>query len=125
MARIRERQRVARTPSWLRHRIDATQAKLSLVPVEPFFPPGACLDWSDVRRVSAYKRDLLTTDLVCLSFEGTSDSLEVNEEMAGWKELVDALPELLPGSLAYGEWFPHVVRPPFAPRFFVVFERAV
>ena len=41
--------------------------------------------WANVHEIRAYKRDLLTTDLVCLSFRDTETDewWEVHEEMAG------------------------------------------
>lgn len=71
------------------------------------------LEWAEAQRVIGFKRDLIGVDLICLRFEkadGCED--EVNEEMAGWDELLAVLPARLPGAL-----------PPFATNETVVFER--
>ena len=48
--------------------------------------PPVVLQWSDVVEIVAYKRDLLTTDLVCVGFRlhGTDDLIEIDEEMPGF-----------------------------------------
>jgi hypothetical protein len=70
--------------------------------------------WSEVTQVSVFKRDCFTVDLICLAFElNGSHFTEVNEEAVGWKALVDALPNYLPGALSQDEWWNDVVTPPF------------
>ena len=56
------------------------------------------LRWSEVEEVHAYKRDLFTTDLICLAFRksGTEECYEVHEEMAGYHDLLEALQRHLP-----------------------------
>jgi hypothetical protein len=84
------------------------------------------LPWSDIVRVWAFKRDLFAVDLVCLRFEANGDrAYEVNEEMAGWTELVAALPERIPGSLSREAILDMVVLPAFATKEVLVFERQV
>jgi len=51
-----------------------------------------------VKTVLAYKRDLYQTDVICLGFTGSVGTVEVDEEMRGWSELVERLPSLLPGT---------------------------
>lgn len=82
--------------------------------------------WSQVSAVTAFKRDLLTVDLLCIAFvleEGTS--LEANEEMDGWSALMDSLPVHLSGVPVYRDWALQVLQPPFARNETVLFERAV
>jgi hypothetical protein len=74
------------------------------------------LVWSEVRRATAFKRDLVTTDLACIEFELASGSFEINEEIPGWQGLVDLLDQYLPGARPYAEWWPEVVKPPFEAR---------
>lgn len=81
--------------------------------------------WSDVRRATAHKRDLISTDLVCLEFDLATQSFEVNEEMAGWQSLVDLLGQYLEGAQSYSKWWPEVVQPAFHPCRVLVFERPV
>jgi len=74
------------------------------------------LNWSDITRVIAFKRDCFGVDSIRLAFEikGTH-VIEVHEDMAGWRALVDAIPEHLPGALSHEEWFGKVAFPAFEP----------
>ena len=42
-------------------------------------------------------------------------SAVISEDVEGWKELVDALPDYLPGCLPFHEWFFAVAFPAFEP----------
>ena len=70
--------------------------------------------WPDVREIVTFKRDLLTTDCVCLAFRrGESDIYaEVNEEIPGFVALVVELPHRFAGIPP--DWFNKVTQPPFA-----------
>ncbi len=72
-------------------------------------------EWSEVLRATAFKRDLLTTDLVCIEFTLASSSFEVNEEVSGWQSLIEVLHDYLIGARAYSSWWSDVVKPAFAP----------
>jgi hypothetical protein len=80
--------------------------------------------WRDIIRIEAFKRDLLTVDLICLNIvvkHGTQ--VEINEEMEGWESLVEKLPEYLPGCQTFGQWFLTVAFPAFKPNFTVIYKR--
>jgi hypothetical protein len=48
----------------------------------------ATLQWNDVKEIHAFKRDLVTSDLICLTFVPLQgQGLEINEEMAGYFDL--------------------------------------
>ncbi len=80
--------------------------------------------WSSVVRAEAYKRDLLTTDLICLSL-GLADGkwVEVYEELEGWEAFVASLPENLPGFPAFDSWFSRVAHPAFKTDLTSLYER--
>ena len=79
--------------------------------------------WSEVQSVLAYKRDLITTDLVCLGFVTTSGTVEVTEEMRGWSELVERLPGSLVGIRPFREWWERIAQPPFAASMTTLYKR--
>jgi hypothetical protein len=81
------------------------------------------LNWSEVRTVLAYKPDLYTTDLICLGFTALDGTIEVDEEMQGWSQLVERLPSLLPGTPPLSDWWERVAKPPFATCVTKLFER--
>ena len=86
---------------------------------------GSCdrIRWRDVVRVAAYKRDLITTDELILSFEIVDDPgmvHEVSEEWTGFEELRAALEKAL--GIGSG-WYQDVIRPAFATNHRIIFER--
>ena len=75
---------------------------------------------ADVSRVEFYKRDQLTTDLICCEVTANQDVHFSHEEAAGWNVLLDAL-QSLPGFDS--NWFTKVSQPPFAECRTCAFER--
>jgi hypothetical protein len=85
---------------------------------------GPGLEWSTVVEVRALKRDMLTTDLMCLQFVTSGGQvLEVHEEMACWSDLLDGLPGLLPGSMNRQQIYAAVMQPAFTVNETVVYRR--
>src|SRR6266446_1595761 len=71
--------------------------------------------WSGVCRATAFKRDLFAVDCICLHLGGADGTgIELDEEMAGWNRLMEALQTQLPGCKPYLEWFSAVAFPAFA-----------
>jgi hypothetical protein len=77
---------------------------------------SASCAWSEIERAYAFKRDLGTTDLVCLAFVTRDSVVEVDESATGWRDLVAALPERLPGCETFATWYLDVVLIPFEPQ---------
>jgi len=71
--------------------------------------------WSGICLVTAFKRDLFAVDCICLHLAGADGTgVELDEEMAGWNRLMDALPTQLPGCKPHSEWSSAVAFPAFA-----------
>jgi hypothetical protein len=87
-------------------------------------PGPASLKWNEVKTVLAYKRDLYVTDIICLGFTSPDGTIEVDEEMQGWSQLVEKLPNLLSGTPPLSDWWERVAKPPFASSVTKLFERA-
>ncbi len=73
--------------------------------------------WEEVLEIVTFKRDLLTTDCVCLAFRCSERNVysEVNEEIPGFAQLIDELPYRF--AAIDSEWFNKVTQPPFATSF--------
>jgi len=72
---------------------------------------GWYVAWSAIERIETFKRDLITTDDVCLSFLTATGAHVVDEEMDGW----DALCRAMSARFAIAaDWFDVVVQPAFA-----------
>ena len=80
------------------------------------------IGWDDIVTVHAFKRDLLTVDMVCLAIAAQDGSaIEVNEGMPGFADLVgriDAMPGTLPA------WQLDVMFPAFAPNLTRIYPAA-
>jgi len=95
-----------------------TPTGLTIAPLR-YEPSSLSVLWSEVEKVTVFKRDRMTVDEICMVLEVSgSPALEVNEEMPGWQELVQGLPTYLPGARLWEEWFEKVAFPAFrqAPR---------
>jgi len=82
------------------------------------------LCWKDVQRVVVFKRDHFTVDCICICFElPEGRCCEFNEEMTGYKELIEKLPEYLPGCRHPENWFSEVAFPAFATNVTEIYQR--
>lgn len=67
--------------------------------------------WKDVSSVECFKRDLLTTDVVCMNIKlASGEYFLLSEEVSGFVSLIKALNETW--SLG-DDWYRKVVLPPF------------
>jgi len=82
------------------------------------------LRWSEVEEVHAYKRDLFTTDLICLAFKrsGKEEYYEIHEEMAGYHDLLEVLQSRLPKFSL--EWIFDVAIPAFETKHQIIWKRS-
>lgn len=71
------------------------------------------LTWDEIGPIQAYKRDLLTTDLLCMdvSVKGTQIHYTIHEEMDGFDRFCEALAETF--MLKEPNWRSKVLREPF------------
>ncbi len=87
-------------------------------------PDPTSIAFDAIEKVEFFKRDELTTDLVCCEIVVNADSRRevwfFHEEAANWENML-RLVERLPGFDA--EWRAKVIQPPFAENRTVAFER--
>ena len=82
------------------------------------------MEWPQIAKVDVFKRDLFGYDLVCMAVEGCDGAVvELDEEMSGWMEFIENLPDKLPGCLAWHDWFMRVAFPAFETNLETIFER--
>jgi hypothetical protein len=74
----------------------------------------------DVVEVVFFKRDEITTDLICCEVKLEDDLWFFHEDWPGWNRLIGYL-EALPGWRA--DWFASVSQPPFAQSRTVAYRR--
>jgi len=75
---------------------------------------------AEVSRVEFYKRDELTTDLLCCEVTAGGDVHFSHEEAEGWDDLLEGL-RALPGFET--DWFALVSQPPLEESRICAFER--
>ena len=68
------------------------------------------LSLPEIRKVTFYKRDQVTTDLICCNVVVANKVWSFHEELRGWGQLIDHL-QGLPSFRV--DWFASVSRPPF------------
>lgn len=82
------------------------------------FPTG--IRREEIEKVVFFKRDELTTDLICCEITQHGQPFHFHEDWAGWNGLIDAL-KGLDGFRT--DWFAKVSQPPFVTSTFVAFQR--
>ena len=73
-----------------------------------------------ISKIEAYKRDLLTTDLICLCIHGQESSFEIHEEMQGFNVAQESLASEF-GLLQTG-WNINITFPAFATNHTVLYR---
>ncbi len=64
------------------------------------------INWRDVTKIVALKRDCFSTDLICLLIATPATTFEVNERSVGWQRFIEEAQQNLPGMLAHEVWWP-------------------
>jgi hypothetical protein len=82
--------------------------------------------WSSIQEIEGFKRDLITTDLICLLIKYEEDSekvmeIEINEDIEGF---LDVERELQRRGFLGSSWREWVTLPPFQERRFLLFTSA-
>jgi hypothetical protein len=79
------------------------------------------ISWKSIRKITAFKRDLITTDMICLLLElSDKTNYELNEETEGFKEGLKSLEIHLGIS---PEWFLKIMTPAFESSVTVIYEQ--
>jgi hypothetical protein len=81
------------------------------------------IEWINIEKVIAYKRDCYGFDLMCLAIGVAEDALEITEEMEGWDDLLDRAPDFVPGWQSKTDWYQEVMLPAFETKPTVIFSR--
>lgn len=81
--------------------------------------------WEDIAFVFAYKQDCFTYDKICIALADASRNvrMQVTEDDAGYKMLIEQAPAHLPGCLAPEDWFMRVTFPAFETQWTELYRR--
>ncbi len=85
----------------------------------------AAVRWDEVEQILLFQRDCFAVDQVRMTVLLENEVVfgDLTEDMPGWKELMETLPNVLPGCLTVREWFPKVCRTAFEPNPTTIFRR--
>ena len=118
--RISERDRIG----WQRCSISFDANSIAVVDLRKPTGKVFSLRWADIERITVFKRDMFTVDLICLCADFAGDKeIELDEDMPGWNALIDVLPTHLLGCKQREDWFATVAYPPFAPNPTEIYRR--
>jgi hypothetical protein len=81
------------------------------------------MEWAWIEEIYAYKIDLFTTDMICLSLFSHARKLaiEIHEEMAGYNDTLASLEKFLPSYSS--AWFSDVAFPAFVENRKLIWKR--
>lgn len=97
--------------------------ELQIIPLKDPDPNPSYSHGTKVNKVSAYKIDLLVTDLVCVEFiTDDGEWFNVGDGMEGFADLFEILPIHLPGALSFCSWYMNIRTPSFEPNPIILFE---
>jgi hypothetical protein len=108
----------------------ASRSKVEIIPGGFQLTVGqknvGAVSWKDVERIVAFKKDLLTEDVVCLELvlRGRDGGcFLISEDAEGFWDVADCLSSVLSG--VSDDWMSAVIRPPFATSATIVYQRPV
>jgi hypothetical protein len=81
------------------------------------------MKWDDVRRVAAFRRDVMTQPMICVAITDASKVVVLDESMEGFPHLVEALAGRLAGAPVAEEWRDSMNRPDQDVNFTFVYQR--
>ena len=84
---------------------------------------GVEVRWDEIQGATAFKRDLLTTDQVCIAFQLNRGAFEIDEGMKGFADFCTAMAEQLPGSIPWTQWYVKIITPSFEMSVTPIFKR--
>ena len=79
------------------------------------------IPWSDIDSIFAYKKDLLTTDSICLNIVYYNDSLTICEETDGWYQFILRLKNVF--NTIPENWELEIARPAFEKKLTLLYDR--
>ena len=79
------------------------------------------IKWVDIERLIAYKRDLMTTDEICLDIVFNNWQTTINEETLGWYQFVEKTKVIFPSIPK--NWDTEIVHPAFETNLTILYQR--
>ncbi len=80
------------------------------------------INWSDIKQINAYKKDVYVYDLVVMEIVIGENILTINEETPGWFQLIIKLKEVFQDIPK--DWDIKIIQPAFAENFTNIYNRS-
>ncbi len=62
------------------------------------------MKWLEVRRLAAFRRDVVTDPVLCVAITDTHQVVVLDESMEGWQPLLECVSRCLVGEPSFSEW---------------------
>jgi hypothetical protein len=79
------------------------------------------IKWEEINTIIAYKKDLLTVDLVCIEIFYNNSQIIITEEVLGWHHFVEQLRIVFPNIPI--NWYNDIIIPPFATNLTILYQK--
>ena len=67
------------------------------------------MQWPEVRRVAAFRRDVLTSPVLCVAITDPQQVVVLDESMDGWQPLLECISRYLVGEPSFSDWRRRIV----------------
>jgi len=79
------------------------------------------IKWADIERLVAYKKDLMSSDEICMDIVFNNWQITINEETPGWYQFVEKTKVIFPSILK--NWDTEIVHPAFETNLTILYNR--
>jgi hypothetical protein len=80
------------------------------------------MNWADVKRVVAFRRDVLTSAVVSVAVTDTENVVVLDEHMDGWAPLIEGLPRHVALATTFADWLNQAVQEPLSSHWTILFK---
>jgi hypothetical protein len=80
------------------------------------------MNWADVKRVVAFRRDVLTSAVVSVAVTDKANVVVLDEQMNGWPTLIESLPAHITLATTFAEWLDQTTGEPLASHWTILYQ---
>jgi len=80
------------------------------------------MHWRDVKRVVAFRRDVLTAAVLSVAITDKANVVVLDERMEGWATLIEGLPRQFALTPSFTEWLDRSAREPLSSGWTILFR---